>query len=93
MRCPRKNRRDVSDSFCEASNAVGNRQAYDNHVDEQTLEQVMKFVRTSGMERGEGQNDEVHEVFDGGAEEQATDEGMLGHEGQAAAGGVVDGRR
>src|SRR4030081_3804985 len=52
----------------------------------------MKFVRTTGVKCGEGQNDKIHYLFNGCAKEQATHQWVLRQETQPAAGRVVNSR-
>ena len=52
-----------TDLFRESTNAVGNRQSNDNHVDEQSLNQVEQLVGAPGVKGRERQNDEAHEQF------------------------------
>ena len=56
--------------FCESPNAKGNRQSDHDHVHKQSLNQVMKFVRTPCVKGGERQNDKTHYQFNRSAEEQ-----------------------
>jgi hypothetical protein len=79
----------VTRLFREPSNAIGNRQPDHDHVHKQPENQVMKFVRTPGVERGERQDDKIHYLFNGGAKEQATHQWVFRQETQPAAGRVV----
>ena len=57
----------------KASDAVGNGQPYDDHVNGQSQGQVIQVVWTSGMQSREWQDNQPHNVFDGSAKEQAAD--------------------
>jgi hypothetical protein len=75
--------------FREPPNAVGNRQPDHDHVHNQPWNQVVQLVRPSCVKRGERQDDQIHYLFNRGAEEQATHQHVLLHETQSAAGRVV----
>jgi hypothetical protein len=51
--------------FRERPNSEGNRQPDHDHVHNQPQNQVMKFVRTPCVQRGERQNDKIHYLFNG----------------------------
>jgi len=50
----------------------------------------MEFVGAARVERGERQNDQIHDVFHGGAKEQAAYQRVFEHETKFAACAVVD---
>src|SRR5579864_3832285 len=53
----------------------------------------MEPVRATGVKGREGQNDEGHYLIHGGAEEQTTNQRVLGHKTQLAAGREINCRR
>src|SRR5450755_853508 len=77
----------------EAPNAVGNRQADDDHVYRQPQDQIAKLVRTPGVKRRDRQDDEIHYLFDRSAEEQATDQRILFQEWKLQTCPVINGSR
>src|SRR6266852_4119698 len=76
--------------FGETPNAKGNRQPDHNHVHTQPKKHIVKFVRASGVKRGERQNDIAHYQFNRNAIEQAAHQRVLLQKGQPAACRVVN---
>ena len=77
----------------EATHAIGDRQSDHDHVDQQPLNQVMQFVRPSCMKRGERKNDEIHELLNRRAKEQAANQRVLLQKEQPPTRRVVSCRR
>jgi len=49
----------------------------------------VKFIGASGVEGGEWQHDEIHDLFHRGAEEKTADQRVFAQENEPAAGGVI----
>lgn len=59
-------------------------------MDEQSLNQVVKLIRTFGVQRREGQNDQSHNFFYGRAVDEATHQRVFREEDEPTAGSVVE---
>src|ERR1700677_777274 len=69
--------RSLAGLFPESANAVGDWQADHDHMDEQSLKHVVKFVGASSLKRGERQNDITHYHFNRSPKEKTAHQRVL----------------
>jgi hypothetical protein len=69
----------------------GDGQAYQKHVDQETLEQCVEWIRPAGVVGAERKDDEIHHEIRGHSVEDSADEEVVAEEGKFEAGEAVDG--